>query len=270
VHELSKLHLIAIGGLDPSGGSGILRDGLTARALGSRFRLVGTAWAEQSAIHGVQAIDARPKSEVAKAIALALNEAPEGLTAVKIGMVVNAELVGTIATALAGFRGPVVFDPVLGATAGGALFDRADQSLLEALMPLLSRCTVFTPNAQEAALLCESSVQVVEESVMAARLLVDQGSRAVVIKGGHLKTSHIADVLLTEGRLTTLTRPRVTGPDVRGTGCSYASSLALFLASGGSFEQSCESAQVHVADAIGRAVPVGSEWHLGHTLPSAD
>jgi hydroxymethylpyrimidine/phosphomethylpyrimidine kinase len=269
VHELSKLHLIAIGGLDPSGGSGILRDGLTARALGSRFRLVGTAWAEQSAAHGVQAIDARPRQEVTKAIALALNEAPDGLTAVKIGMVVNAELVGAIATALTGFRGPVVFDPVLGATAGGALFDRADQSLMDALSPLLRRCTVFTPNAQEAALLCDSSVQAVEESEMAARLLVDQGLRAVVIKGGHLQTAHIADVLLIEGRLSTLTRPRVAGPNVRGTGCSYASSLALYLAGGASFERACESAQAHVADAIGKAVAFGSEWHLGHSLQSA-
>jgi len=269
VHELSKLHLIAIGGFDPSGGSGILRDGLTARALGSRFRLVGTAWAEQSATHGVEAIDARPRLEVTKAISLALNEAPNGLTAVKVGMVVNAELVGAIATALTGFRGPVVFDPVLGATAGGALFDQAQQSLLEALRPLLSLSTVFTPNAQEAALLCDSIVEAVEESVMAARFLVDQGSRAVVIKGGHLQTAHIADVLLNEGRLTTLTRPRVAGPNVRGTGCSYASSLALYLAGGASFEHACEAAQAHVADAIVRAVPVGSEWHLGHTLPSA-
>lgn len=266
--DLGKFHLVAIGGFDPGGGAGILRDGLTARALGCTFRLVGTAWAEQSPLHGVQSLDPRPRHELAKAIGLALKDAPLGRTAVKIGMVINAATVGTIATSLASFGGPVVFDPVLGATAGGALFDSEGASLMEALAPLIKRSHVFTPNAQEAALMCDSTVEGIEDAAATARMLAFHGARAVVVKGGHLNTENVCDVLVHEGELTAISSPRSSGPNVRGTGCTYASSLALFLARGEALGKACELAQAHVAEAIRLARRAGNEWHLGHGLPN--
>ena len=262
---VGKLHLVAIGGLDPSGGAGIVRDALAARALGCEFRLVGTAWAEQSAGHGVQAINARPRGEVSRAIELALQGAPPGRTGVKIGMVVNAAMVTSVAAALADFAGPVVFDPVLGASAGGALFDPSGMGLWEALRPLAARCSVLTPNAHEAAELCGLPVTNSAEAERAATLMVERGAQAVVVKGGHVGGDTAADVLLHGGRFTTLTTPRLPGPSVRGTGCAHSASLALFLAGGASMEDACAAAQTHVANALRGAVATNGQWHLGHT-----
>lgn len=254
---------MAIGGFDPSGGAGILRDGLTAQSLGCAFRLVGTAWAEQSAAFGVQAIDARPAPEVRRAIHLALKEAPAGRTAIKVGMVVNPELLLAIVEALEGFAGPVVFDPVLGATSGGALFDARGEPLLQVLEPLIARTWVVTPNTHEAALLCERSVSQVEDAQWCGHALARRGARAVVVKGGHLATETIVDVLVTQGQAQRIENPREPGPSVRGTGCSYASSLALHLAAGHPLVAACGAAQAHVAEGIRRARPMGSQWHLG-------
>lgn len=258
------LHLIAIGGLDPSGGAGILRDGLTARAHGASFRLVGTAWAEQSPLHGVQAINPRPADELQRAIGLALKEAPPGRTAVKVGMAVNSSLLRTIASALEGFGGPVVFDPVVGATAGGALFDPGPVNLRQALAPLLARAWVVTPNVREASLICDRPVTEVDEAVWCGQVLANQGARAVVIKGGHLVTSSVVDVLVHAGRTHKVEGERIAGPNVRGTGCSYATSLALTLAEGNALLEACAKAQAHVVAGIRKARQVGPEWHLGH------
>ena len=259
---------MAIGGLDPGGGAGILRDGLTALSLGCTFRLVGTAWAEQSPVHGVQSVDPRPRHELTRAITLALKDAPVGRTAVKIGLAVNAATVSAIASALTTFGGPVVFDPVLGATAGGALFDAEGEALMTALAPLVERSHVFTPNAQEAALMCDSSVQSIDDAAATARMIAFHGARAVVVKGGHLRTADICDVLVHRGELTKLTSARLPSPAVRGTGCSYASSLALYLARGEQLPRACALAQAHVAEAMRSAQPAGSEWHLGHSAPN--
>lgn len=263
VTELSKLHLVAVGGLDPSGGAGILRDGLTARSVGSSFRLVGTAWAEQSPVRGVQAIDPRPQAELHRAIRLALEDAPSA-TAVKVGMAVNPHTLLTIVNALDGFEGPVVFDPVMGATAGGALFDTRGLTLREAMAPLVARSTVVTPNAREAALLCDREVNQVEEAEWCGHALARQGARAVVVKGGHLACEDVVDVVVTKGESHRLQNTRVPGRSVRGTGCSYASTLALHLAAGHSLLAACAAAQAHVAEGIRRASALGSELQLGH------
>ena len=47
-----------------------------------------------------------------------------------------------------------------------------------------------------------------------------------------------------------LTQERVSGTNLRGTGCSYASALAVFLARGNPLVQAAARAQQHVAGQI--------------------
>ena len=264
--ELKDLHLVAIGGFDPSGGAGIMRDGLTAQSLCSSFRLVGTAWAEQSPVHGVQAIDPRLPAEVFNAIRLALAESPPGRTAVKVGMTANAGVLKSIVDALDDFNGPVVFDPVLGATSGGSLFDTCGQSLPDAVAPLVARAWVLTPNTLEGARLCQRDVTTVEDAQRCGEELIRRGGHAVVVKGGHLVGSNVVDVLVRadQPQAHHINTMRVPGPSVRGTGCSYASSLALYLAAGEPLVTACTAAQAQVAKGIRHARLVGTQWHLHH------
>ena len=51
--------VVAVGGLDPTGGAGLVRDYLTARALGAEPRLVASAFTEQSPRRGVVAVEPR-------------------------------------------------------------------------------------------------------------------------------------------------------------------------------------------------------------------
>src|SRR3954470_22666711 len=91
--------IVAVGGVDPTGGAGVVRDLLTARTWGARVRLVPTAWTEQSASAGVSSIEPRDPAALARALGAALAdaraaEATEGIpAAVKIGMLANAAAV---------------------------------------------------------------------------------------------------------------------------------------------------------------------------------
>jgi hydroxymethylpyrimidine/phosphomethylpyrimidine kinase len=96
--------LVAIGGLDPSGGAGVVRDLLTARTFCARVRVVPTAWTEQSPGAGVSSVEPRDPARLEEAVAAAWRTAArEGLpVAVKVGMLPDARAAGAILAALGG------------------------------------------------------------------------------------------------------------------------------------------------------------------------
>ncbi len=230
-----------------------MRDFLAAEALGARAVLVGTAWTVQSSA-GVQRVEPRAPAAVADALRAALaGPPPAGGRAVKIGMVATPAVAAAIAEALAGFDGPVVFDPVLAASSGGALFvgpdgaplggpDGAPAPPLPALLPLLRRATVVTPNLAEAARLTGAPVRDLAEARAAARALRGAGARAALVKGGHLE-GDAADLLLSEAGERLFVAPRLEGASPRGTGCALATALAVALAGGAPLDAAVEAAK---------------------------
>jgi len=255
-----RVVIVAIGGFDPTGGAGLVRDLLTGRTLGARVRLVPTAWTDQAAKTGVVSIEPREPRALAAAVAGAIAAAAAGgSVALKLGMIPNGATAEAIREALAGFAGPVVFDPVLGASSGGALFVGDPGALLD----LASRATVVTPNAIEAALLSgQATIDDAEAATEAGRKLVAAGARAVLVKGGHLAGATAVDVLVTPTGVNVFSADRLSGPPVRGTGCALATAIAVGLGRGRALVDAVSEAKLWLHQALGRALPVGDEWHL--------
>src|SRR4051812_25799694 len=166
--------LVAVGGLDPGGGAGVIRDYYTATALGARVIVVGTAWTDQSP-RGVASVEPREPSAVRAALERALSS---GTAAVKVGMVATPAIAEAIIAALVGFAGPVVLDPVLAASSGGALLEGPPS----ALDPLVRRAWLVTPNLAEAAALTGRPVTTRADARAAAEALRQRGARAVLVK----------------------------------------------------------------------------------------
>jgi len=248
--------IVVIGGLDPGGGAGVLRDALTAAAHGARPIVVGTAWTEQGPeVHRVETRDA---GALRDSVRQALLAKP---AAVKVGMVPDPAGAAAVLEGLRNFEGPVVVDPVLASSRGRALFGgRPDE-----LVPLLARATLATPNALEAAALTGRPVEDLAGVAAAASALAGRGIGSVLIKGGHVAEAGplVTDTLLARGELHRLSRERAGGPDVRGTGCALATAIAVRLGRGATLLAAVEGAAAWLARARAAAVDVAGERHLG-------
>ena len=252
----SPIAVLVIGGLDPGGGAGVVRDTLTAVAHGARPIVVGTAWTEQGP--DVHRVEARGADALFDSVRQALTANP---AAVKVGMVPDSASVTAILEGLRNFAGPIVVDPVLASSRGRALFGgRPDD-----LMPLLARATLATPNAVEAAALSGFRVEDLEEAQAAASALVARGLSTVLVKGGHLRDSHdaVTDTLLAGSELHRLSHPRVPGGNARGTGCALATAIAVHLGRGAAVRAACVAGAAWLTGALAAAVDVGDERHLG-------
>jgi hydroxymethylpyrimidine/phosphomethylpyrimidine kinase len=234
---LPRTYIVAIGGLDPGGGAGVVRDFLTAEALGADAVMVATAFTTQSRL-GVRGFEVRSAEGLCAALAEALALAGGRPTAVKVGMVGDAAAAGAIAAVLAGFAGPVVYDPVLAASSGGALFGGE----LSGLAPLIARATLITPNLAEAAALTGRAVATLAHSRAAAQQLRAAGAAAVLVKGGHL-AGDAEDLLASADGERVFSAARLPGRSPRGTGCALATALAVALAAGQPLEVAVATAK---------------------------
>jgi hydroxymethylpyrimidine/phosphomethylpyrimidine kinase len=243
-----------MGGLDPGGGAGVLRDFLTAVELGAQATVIVTSITEQDST-SVTSVQPRAPSRVGRSLRAALARLPE--SGVKIGMVASAGIARAIADALRGFGGPIVFDPVLRASSGGLLY----QGSREVVLDLARQATVLTPNLAEAAWLLDRPVDSVAAAESAARALVRLGVPAVLVKGGHL-VGDATDVLMDSGGQSVFTSPRIAGPSPRGTGCALGTAIAVGLGRGRTLESAVASAKAWLTAKIASATKVGDEWHL--------
>ena len=118
--------------------------------------------------------------------------------AMKTGMLSDAGVVKAVADGLKArfpdsFRPPLVCDPVSVSTSGHTLLQPdAVSTLINELLPL---ATVITPNKSEAELLLrtisgeERFIESLDDMLRAGHELLKLGSRAVLVKGGHLTTT---------------------------------------------------------------------------------
>ena len=249
-----------IGGVDPRGGAGLVRDVLTAANLGAHPVVVGTAWTEQGP--EVHRVESRPPEILEDAVRQAIAGGP---SAVKVGMVPDPRTAAAIVSGLGGYAGPVVVDPVLASSRGRALFRGQPADLLD----LCRRATLVTPNAAEAEVLSGRRVGGLEEAALAARALRGLGCAAVLVKGGHLggPAEPATDTLAAGERLERFTRARVPGGDVRGTGCALATAVAVELGRRRPLVEAIRAATEWLALAIAGAVEVGGERQLGWVAP---
>ncbi len=216
--------VLAVAGLDPSAGAGLIADAEAIRAADGRPRTVCAALTAQGP-GGSPAVQ-----PVAAAFVEAQLDSVGPSAACKTGMLGTAAVVDVIASRVAaGQLSRPVVDPVVRASSGLELLDAAGREALRGtLLPLAA---VVTPNLDEAAWLTGRDVATVVQMEDAARALVDLGCDAAVIKGGHLDGALVDVVLRRGGEVLRVEHPREPGT-ARGTGCRFASFLATRLAVG--------------------------------------
>jgi hydroxymethylpyrimidine/phosphomethylpyrimidine kinase len=243
---------LTIAGSDSGGGAGIQADLKTFAA----HRVHGlSALAALTAQHtrGVTAVHAPPVAFLRAQIDACFDDFRIG--AVKLGMLATAEIIHAVADALEHWRPPqLVLDPVMVATSGAKLLeDTALDALRTRLLPL---ATVVTPNIPEAELLLGRAIPDQDAAESALSELLGLGTRAVLLKGGHLPGARMID-RLGNGQSRAQFEHGKLDCDGHGTGCTLASAIAANLARGLDLNDACAAATDYVHGALAHAYRPG-------------
>lgn len=244
---------LTIAGSDSGGGAGIQADLKTFSALGVFGMSALTAVTAQNTQRVTAVVELSPEMVAAQIDAVVTDI---GVDAVKTGMLANAAIVSMVAAKVREHRLPnLVVDPVLVAKSGDPLLrPEAMDAMRRELLPL---ATIVTPNIPEAEALLGHRVRGLEEQRRAAREVQAMGPRSVVVKGGHGQEGEAVDVFYDGQTLREFRAPRMTTTSTHGTGCTFASAIAAWLARGLSLEEAVEQAKEFVTEAIRHARPLG-------------
>ena len=167
--------------------------------------------------------------------------------AAKTGALGSAEMVEAVARAAAGFRFPLVVDPVMVSKHGLPLLP---ETAAAAIREGCCRAAILiTPNVPEAEALTGIAIRTLDDMRRAAERLREMGARAVLIKGGHLE-SDATDVLYDGGEWREFPAARLATRHTHGTGCTYSAAITAGLASGLSLPASVERAKRFIHEAI--------------------
>lgn len=218
--------VLSIAGTDPTGGAGMHADLKTVSALGGFAMGAVTAVVAQNT-RGVRTFAAMESELVAEQIDSVFEDVR--VDAVKIGMLANAKIIGTVADRLRAHDARnVVVDPVMVSTSGDLLLDpRAIEAMRTRLLPL---ATIITPNIPEAAALLDGqAATTVEQMYTAAEQLLRTGSAWVLLKGGHLQELEQSPDVLVGPERHEFTAPRVLTSNDHGTGCTLSAAIAALL-----------------------------------------
>ncbi len=221
--------ILAFGGLDPTGGAGILMDARAACAAGAHACAVASCITVQTTASFSRFA---PISRDLLDDSLAAAGKAFRLDAVKIGMVGTRAAAEAILSFVAARRGvPVVVDPVLRSSSGFPLLAKA---ALPAYRNLLRRASVLTPNLMEAEKILDRKIASFSDAIDAAKELSGHAGAAVVLKGGHFpwRGRRGIDIVVSGGDVTLVPPAGARRGDPHGTGCALASAMAARMAAG--------------------------------------
>lgn len=252
---------LTIAGSDSGGGAGVQADLKTFASLGVHGTSAITCVTAQNP-KGVSGIQACHAELIVKQVEAVASELPP--TAVKTGMLFSSSIIRAASRALKDLKSvPIVVDPVMIATSGSPLLQPRAVSDLQ--FHIFSIATLITPNVDEANALTGMRIRNPEDLRSCAKKLYSTFGCAVLVKGGHLSNLNEAlDIYFDGSTELLLSAPFVRRISTHGTGCTYSSAIAAYLAHGRSLRQSVELAKEYISCAIAQSQSTGRHSSLNH------
>ena len=166
----------------------------------------------------------------------------------------NADLINVVYEALkqnkiiGNKKTKIVLDPVMVAKGGHRLLkENAVNSLLHFIK---NTNPVLTPNIPEAEILTGMKIKNLDDMKTASEKIIKLGANFVVLKGGHMNTPIISDLLIGEKIIDQIKTKKLETNNTHGTGCTMASALAAGLAKSYDIKEAFQKAHFYVNQAI--------------------
>ncbi|MDR1332346.1 MAG: bifunctional hydroxymethylpyrimidine kinase/phosphomethylpyrimidine kinase [Tannerella sp.] len=249
---------LTIAGSDPSGGAGIQADLKTFSACGCFGTSAIVAVVDENTV-GVTGIHPVPADFVTGQITSVLDDI--GTDAVKIGMLHSSELIRAVKETLSAYDiKNIVLDPVMVTTSGDRLLQNEAIATLKS--ELIPSARIITPNIPEAEILLGCRIDSQRDMPLVIRYLSAGRKVSVLLKAGHLKGDVLTDLFYNAetDEVTELASRRIDTKNTHGTGCTFSSAIAAFLAHGMSLDDAVRHAKKYMESAIA----AGAEYEIGH------
>ena len=142
----------------------------------------------------------------------------------------------------------IILDPVMVAKGGTKLINTAAISFIKNI--LMKKALLITPNVPEAEILSGIKIRSPKDMINAGKKLIKLGAKNVLIKGGHLKSKTMIDILINKKSVTEFRSKKYNSKNTHGTGCTLSSAITTHLSCGKDLIKSCELGIKYVNDAI--------------------
>lgn len=259
----SLYKVLTIAGSDTGGGAGIQADMKTITALGGYATTVITALTAQNSL-GVHAIFEIPASFIGQQIDAVMMDI--GTDAIKTGMLMSKDVVEMVSSKIKEYNiKRIVVDPVmLSKNKKCLLSPDAIHVLTSTLFPL---SLIVTPNIPEAEYISGLKIKSLSHVQAAAQCIRQLGPSYVLIKGGHAKESWdrknkntVVDVFYNGKTFEYIEDEYIPTKNTHGTGCTYASAIATYLAKGSSLIDAVTQAKKFVTVSIRKSFNLGKGY----------
>lgn len=185
------------------------------------------------------------------------------LGAIKTGMLFSTSIIKEVTTIFEECpEVPKVVDPVMVAASGAVLLQ---EEAIEAMKSLFPLATLITPNLDEMGVLLGRRPQNLEEMKEAGAQAASKFGTATLVKGGHLETREIQDVLaLPDGSFYNFVAPFIPAINTHGSGCTLASAIAAGLAKNYSLEEAVSLGHAYLQKTLAKPLLVSGEQFISH------
>lgn len=242
--------VLTIAGSDSGGGAGVQADIKTITALGGYATTIITALTAQNTL-GVHSVLEVPASFVRQQIDAIMTDI--GTDAVKTGMLMSRDIVEAVSLKVLEYNITcVIVDPIMiSKNERRLLSSDAVHTLIRKLFPL---SFLVTPNIPEAEYIAGLKIKNLSDMEKAARCIHQLGPSHILIKGGHAErvwnNDKVIDMLYDGKSFTYIEDEYIPTKNTHGTGCTYASAIATYLAKGNPLIEAVTHAKKFVTLAI--------------------
>lgn len=249
--------VFTIAGSDCIGGNGAQADIKTITALGAYAASAITALTVGNTM-GLRSLFPIPQHVIKEQIETVIEDIMPDV--VKLGLLNDVETIRTVGDCLRKYHPPyVVYDPVMLSSEGIRHMLRENIDLIrKELLPFVSLIII---NCQEAELLCEMSIETVEDMQAAATLFTLKNNIPVLIKSGDRYENELYDVLRTPADEEWVFKSEmIYTHNSHGASCTFSSAIATYIALGIEVPEAVSRAREFVRNAI----LYGDDVFIGH------
>ena len=248
-----KSKILIIAGSDSSGGAGIQADIKTVTSLGSYAMTAITAVTAQNTT-GVKSIVGIKPKEISNQIEFSAKDIQP--QAVKIGMLHSKQVIKAVIKSLKKLNiKKIVLDPVMVAKGGTKLINSSAIHYIQ--KKLIKNTFLITPNIPEAEILTKFKINNIDDMIKAGKILVNLGANNILIKGGHLRSNRMYDILINKKLIKIFKNKKYNSKNTHGTGCTLSSAITTYLSCGKDLIKSCELGIKYVNEAIKSNLKLG-------------